>query len=98
MLATQWLLNTLGGMFIYEPHMDGWSGFGCHLNSALNPFIYGAMNKGLRNAMYDVFPEGLSHWLYKKTYGAPEKAKKERIASTSMVMTDDQSEENEENE
>jgi hypothetical protein len=97
-LATQWLLNSLGGMFIYEPHMDGWTGFGCHLNSALNPFIYGAMNKGLRNAMYDVLPEGLSHWLYQKTYGAPEKAKKERIASTSRVMTDDQSEENEENE
>ena len=95
-LATQWLLNSLGGMFIYEPHLDGLVGFGCHLNSAFNPVIYGAMNKTLRNAMYDVLPETLSHWMYEKTYGKTGHAKNERALSTSMANSDDASGESEE--
>lgn len=32
----------------------------CHLNSAMNPIIYGVMNKKLRAAMFGIAPEWMS--------------------------------------
>ncbi|GMH96052.1 hypothetical protein TrST_g921 [Triparma strigata] len=86
-LAVMWILGPLFQIVIYNPHVDGLVGFCCHLNSSLNPIIYGAMNKNLRNAMFDMFPEGIQHILYSKTYGNEEKVS--IMKTTSQHMTDD---------
>ncbi|GMH63660.1 hypothetical protein TL16_g03772 [Triparma laevis f. inornata] len=86
-LAVVWLVGSLFGVIVYNPHVDGWVGFTCHLNSSCNPLIYGAMNKNLRNAMFDMFPEGLKHILYSKTYGSEVKAS--IMKTTSQHLTDD---------
>jgi len=84
-----WLLNSLFGVFIYNTHIDGVVGFCCHLNSALNPLIYGIMNKSLRNAMYDMLPEKLGQFLYNKTYGKGDKARIQKTISQHLTHESD---------
>lgn len=71
LLATVWVLNVFG-VYIYNPIVDSLIAVGCHMCAAINPILYGVMNKKLRNAMLDVIPKALSEIMYSKVYGKKE--------------------------
>ena len=58
-LAFMWALGTFG-VKIYDEWYETVAQLTCHLNSALNPVIYGVMNKKLRAAMFSVAPKWLA--------------------------------------
>ena len=87
-LAVSWVLSGFFGVVVYEPHIDGFVGFCCHLNSSANPIVYGAMNKSLRNAMLDIFPKWLRSRMYNMIYGK-KVARAESLKSISTVEEDD---------
>jgi hypothetical protein len=89
LLAFIWILNSVFGVFVYNSTIDGVIGLSCHLNSAVNPVIYGFMNKKIRNAMFDQLPFGMKDYAYSTMYSNTSTAAKEKMESKHASTVDD---------